>query len=307
ARRTVSVSTSRVSGRNAPTASTWVPGRRSAPPKRGVGDVVAHVTMSAPLTAERGSWLGSAATPSSAAIDSANRRARVASRPSTTTRSSAKTAARHLSCWRACTLVPKHATRRLSGRARCRAARAEGAPARGEERLEVGAPEDQHRGPRSAPRPPDHPLDRRLQHELGPLVLDTVAVGDDAPVELLRLTLIGHLDLDRERVSLEHRRDHADLAAEERHAGAVDEAGLHDQALGERPGQGSRRRAAREDRLARDVLHVHEERLGEPAEVDEGDDVGLRHRAAERAEGGTDLVRLEGQALCSHGPSYSPR
>src|SRR5439155_412656 len=78
ARRTVSVSTSRVSGRNEPTASTWVPGRRSAPAKRGVGDVVAHVTMSAPLTAARGSWLGSTAMPSSTAIAWANLRARCA-------------------------------------------------------------------------------------------------------------------------------------------------------------------------------------------------------------------------------------
>src|SRR2546422_8349608 len=115
-----------------------------------------------------------------------------------------------------------------------------------------------------------------------------------------RSTLFPYTTLFRQRVPLEQRRDHADLGAEERHAGAVDEAGLHDQPLGECPRQGARRRAPREERLARDVLHVHEERLVEAAEVDERDDVGLRHRTAERTERRANRVLLEVQALDSH-------
>mgnify|MGYP003693833219 CR=1 FL=1 len=63
----------------------------------------------------------------------------------------------------------------------------------------------------------------------------------------------------------EHRRYDLHGAAEERHAGAVDEPGLHDQAFAEREGQGAGRGPAAEDRLALDVLHVHEQRLGEAA------------------------------------------
>src|SRR2546422_7238208 len=57
-----------------------------------------------------------------------------------------------------------------------------------------------------------------------------------------RSTLFPYTTLFRSRVPLEHRRDHADLGAEERNAGAVDEAGLHDQPLGECPRQGARDR-----------------------------------------------------------------
>ena len=46
----------------------------------------------------------------------------------------------------------------------------------------------------------------------------------------------------RMRVALEHRRHDAHLAAEEGHAGAVDEPGLHDQPLAQREGQGVRAR-----------------------------------------------------------------
>src|SRR5882672_9715702 len=147
----------------------------------------------------------------------------------------------------------------------------------------------------------DHPLHARLQHLLAALVEHAGPVGDDAAVRLLRLALVRDLDLDRERVALEHRRRHAQLPAEIRHAGPVDEPGLHDEPLGEREGQGAGRGAPLEQGLARHVLHVHEERLAEPAQVHERHDVRLRHRAAERAEDGADLVLLEGEALTDHG------
>src|SRR4030095_7233513 len=104
----------------------------------------------------------------------------------------------------------------------------------------------------------DHPLNTGLQHELAALVQDTVVVRDDTAVGLLRLALVRHLDLDGERVALEHRRRHPDLAAEIGHARAVDQPGLHDQPFGEGKRQGAGRRATLEQRLPRDVLHVHE-------------------------------------------------
>ena len=69
------------------------------------------------------------------------------------------------------------------------------------------------------------------------------------------------------------------------------------------PGAG--RRAPLEHRLPRDVFHVHEERLRESAQVDEGDDVGLGYRPAECTEDGADLVLLEMQALADH--DFLPR
>src|SRR5437867_5347337 len=60
----------------------------------------------------------------------------------------------------------------------------------------------------SAPGAADHPLHARLEHLFAPLVEDAVPIGDDAAVGLLRLALVGNLDLDRERVALEHRRRH---------------------------------------------------------------------------------------------------
>ncbi len=129
--------------------------------------------------------------------------------------------------------------------------------------------------------------------------------GDAAPFRLFGPGLAGHPDLDGERVAFENRCRHADLAAEIRHPGAVNQAGLHDQPLGERECQGARRRAPLEHRLARDVLHVHEQGLREAAQVDERDDVGLRDRAAERAVHRADLVLLEGQSFPDHG--FLPR
>src|ERR1041384_7624940 len=69
----------------------------------------------------------------------------------------------------------------------------------------------------------DHPLDGRLQHQLVALVEHAVRVGDDATIGLLRLPLVRHVDLDADRVALQHRRHHAELAAQPGHAGAVDE------------------------------------------------------------------------------------
>src|SRR5205809_2120697 len=111
--------------------------------------------------------------------------------------------------------------------------------------------------------PPDHPLDAALEHQFVTLVQHAMAVRDDAAVGLLRFALVGDLDFDTERVAFEHRRDDADLAAEVCHARPVDEAGLHDQAFRERERQGAGCGASFEDRLARDVLHVHEEWFGE--------------------------------------------
>src|SRR5687767_3087172 len=48
---------------------------------------------------------------------------------------------------------------------------------------------------------PDHPLDGRLEHDLVALVQHAVLVGDDAAVGLLRLALVGHLDLDADGVA----------------------------------------------------------------------------------------------------------
>jgi hypothetical protein len=126
-------------------------------------------------------------------------------------------------------------------------------------------------------------------------------IRDDAAVGLLRLTLVGDLDLHAERVALEHRRGHAQLASEVRHARAMNEAGLHDQPLGQRERQGPGRHAPLEQRLAGDIFHVHEERLGEATEVDERHDVGLRNRSAERPEGSADLVLLKIQSRADHG------
>jgi hypothetical protein len=54
-------------------------------------------------------------------------------------------------------------------------------------------------------------------------------------------------------------------------------------------------------------LHVHEQRLVEPAEVHEVDDVGLRHRPPQRAIDGADGVGLEVQSLSDHVLPHSPR
>ena len=110
-----------------------------------------------------------------------------------------------------------------------------------------------------------------------------------------RLSVIDHADV--ERVAHQHRRDDLDLAAEVRHAGAVDEPRLHDQPLGEAEGEGARRRLALEDRRAATYSMSIEERLVEAAEVDEGADVRLRHRAPQRLVGGAHLVLLVRQSL----------
>src|SRR6185369_8655519 len=94
------------------------------------------------------------------------------------------------------------------------------------------------------------------------------------------------------------------LPAQPGHAGAVDEPRLHDQALAQRERQRPGGGAAAEDRLALDVLHVQEERLGEAALVDEVHDVGLRHRAGQCAIDVAHLVLLEGDSLSVH-PGYS--
>src|SRR5437899_1294200 len=120
----------------------------------------------------------------------------------------------------------------------------------------------------------DHALDARLQHHLAPLVEHAVGVHHDAAIRLLGLALVHHLDLDPHRVALEDRSDHADLAAQPGHARAVDEAGVHDQALGQREGQRSRRGPPAEDGFLPNELHVHEERLGEATLDHEVDDVG---------------------------------
>src|SRR6185295_4850509 len=142
---------------------------------------------------------------------------------------------------------------------------------------------------------------------------DAVGVGDDPPVVLLRLALVRDLDLDADGVALQHRAHDLHGASEERHAGAVDEPGLHDQPLAQRESEGAGRGSAAEDGLALDVLHVHEQRLGEAAQVHEVDDVGLGDRAGQRAVHVADLVLLEGRSLTSHVGSpltiriYSPR
>src|SRR4029434_858268 len=56
-----------------------------------------------------------------------------------------------------------------------------------------------------------------------------------------------------------------------------------------------------EQRFAGDVLHVHEQRLGEAAQVHETHDVGLPYPAIERPGRGADRVLLVGQALADHG------
>src|SRR4030095_1127520 len=104
----------------------------------------------------------------------------------------------------------------------------------------------------------DHPLDRRLQHDLVALVEDAVEVRDDAAIGLLGLALVRDLDLDPDGVALQTRGHDLHRAPEERHPGAVDESGLHDQALAEREGERAGRGASAEDGLPLDVLHVHE-------------------------------------------------
>src|SRR5919108_4903889 len=149
--------------------------------------------------------------------------------------------------------------------------------------------------------PPNHSLDPRLEHEIVPLIQDPVAVGDDAPVRLLGLALVDYLDLHADRIALEHRRHDAQLPSEPRHAGAVDEPRLHDEALREGEGERARCGAPCEHRLALDVLHVDEQRLDEAAEVDEVDDVGLRDGARERAVHGAYLVAVVVDPIASHG------
>src|SRR5256884_985572 len=160
----------------------------------------------------------------------------------------------------------------------------------------------------------NHALDARLQHHLAPLVEHAVGVRHDAAIRLLGLALVHHLDLDPHRVALEDRSDHADLAAQPRHARAVDEAGLHDQALGQPEGQRCRRGPAAADGFPLTDAPVHEERLGEATLVHEVDDVGLGHRAAQRAIPRPDGVLLERQSASQHvAPprygvrAYSPR
>src|SRR5262249_45727488 len=161
--------------------------------------------------------------------------------------------------------------------------------------------EDCTRAIRSAADAANHGLDAGLEYLLAPLVRHERDVRDDPAVGLLGLALLGHRDLHGQGVALEHRRRQAHLTPEVCHPRAVDEAGLHDEPLGE----GERERAGRcaplEDRFARDIFHVHEERLVEAAQVHEGHDVRLRHGPAERAERGADFVLLEGQTVASHG------
>src|SRR5438094_151348 len=259
----------------------------------GSREVVAHVTMSARRTAARGSsarWTG---MPSRRRMRSTNERARAGSRPTTVTSWMGRSAARHVSWKPAWTPAPKQTTRPASRRARKRAASAEVAPV-------LGAA--------------NHALDARLQHHLAPLVEHAVGVRHDAAIRLLGLALVHHLDLDPDRVALEDRSDHADLAAQPGHARPVDESGLHDQALGQREGQRSRRGPPAEDGFLLNELHVHEERLGEATLVHEVDDVGLGHRAAQRVIPRPDGVLLERQSASQHvAPprygvrAYSPR
>src|SRR4029450_12075441 len=91
-------------------------------------------------------------------------------------------------------------------------------------------------------------------------------VSHDTAVGLLGLALVRDGDGDADGVARQHWGYDADLAAEIGHAGAVDQPRLHDEPLGEREGECPWRGLALEDRLARHVLHVVEERLVEAAE-----------------------------------------
>src|SRR2546427_7809889 len=154
--------------------------------------------------------------------------------------------------------------------------------------------------------PFDHALHARLEHDLVALVEHAVPVGHDAAVRLLRFSLVDHLDLDPDRVALEHGRHDAQLAAEPRHARAMDQSCLHDEPLGERERERARCGPPREDGLPLDVLHVDEERLDEAAQIDEAHDVRLGHGARERAMDGAHLVGVVVETLRSHG-GHSPR
>jgi len=103
------------------------------------------------------------------------------------------------------------------------------------------------------------------------------------------------------RVALEHGPDHADFTAEVRHARPVDRVRPNHAPLHERVGEGTGGRAPLEERLARDVVHVHEGRFVEAAEVDERHDANLRDRAPEGADNRADLVLLEVQRTALHG------
>src|SRR6266540_5208363 len=149
--------------------------------------------------------------------------------------------------------------------------------------------------------PLDHAAHGGLQHQLPALVGHLVLVGDDAAVRLLGLALVGDRHRHADGVSGEDGGDDPDLAAEIGHAGAVDEPGLHDEPFRQAEGEGAGHRPALEHRLLRHVLHVHEEGLGEPAEVHEGGDVGVADGAAECLVPRADLVLLVGQSLLDHG------
>src|SRR5207245_1671853 len=97
-----------------------------------------------------------------------------------------------------------------------------------------------------------------------------------------------------------------DLAAQIGHAGAVDEAGLDDEPFRQAEREGAGHRPALEHRLLRHVLHVHEEGLGEPAEVHEGGDVRIADGAGQRLVPCADLVLLVGQALLHHPKASFP-
>src|SRR5712692_5429447 len=148
--------------------------------------------------------------------------------------------------------------------------------------------------------PPDHALDHGLEDELAALVDHFVPIRDDTAVGLLRLALLRDDHADAERIAHEHGGHDLDLAAQIRHARAVDEARLHDEPFGEAEGEGAGSGAALEDRGGLHELHVVEERLVEAAQVDEGADVRLRHRAAPRLVRGAGVVLLVGQSVRSH-------
>ena len=170
------------------------------------------------------------------------------------------------------------------------------------------APDDHHvGGPRHGGPPLDHPGDRRLHDRLAPLVGDPVAEGDHAPVGLLRLPPVDDLDLDRDRVARQHRRQHPDVVGQEGQARPVQDARLERQALGEREGEHPGRDPRAEHALPPDVLQVHEERLREARQRHELEDLEVGDGPPERPVARPDGELLEVDRPAGHGCATSRR